>query len=92
MGMGKPSKLSEEQWEALFGMDRAGVRRADLAGWYGITVGTICWQARKRGRMKGGDPLAVDRRRRPFGNAKYPPDLVVADFRELADLLTGATR
>ena len=63
--MGKPSKLSEEQWEALFEMDRAGVRRADLAGWYGISVGTICWQARKRGRMKGGDPLAVDRRRRP---------------------------
>jgi 2-haloacid dehalogenase len=31
----------------------------------------------------------VDRRRRPFGNAKYPPDLVVADFRELADMLTS---
>jgi 2-haloacid dehalogenase len=30
----------------------------------------------------------VDRRRRPFGNTKYPPDLVVADFRELADVLT----
>ena len=31
----------------------------------------------------------VDRRRRPFGNAKYPPDLVVRDFRELADVLTA---
>ncbi len=31
----------------------------------------------------------VDRRRRPFGNAKYPPDLVVKDFAELADVLTG---
>ena len=31
----------------------------------------------------------VDRRRRPFGNAKYPPDLVVRDFRELADALTA---
>jgi len=31
----------------------------------------------------------VDRRRRPFGNATYPPDLVVADFRELAERLTG---
>jgi 2-haloacid dehalogenase len=30
----------------------------------------------------------VDRRRRPFGNAKYPPDLVVRDFRELAEILT----
>ncbi|MDP8924061.1 MAG: haloacid dehalogenase type II [Chloroflexota bacterium] len=29
----------------------------------------------------------VDRRRRPFGNAKYPPDLVVADFAALADVL-----
>ena len=32
----------------------------------------------------------VDRRRRPFGNPKYPPDLVVRDFRELADVLTAA--
>jgi 2-haloacid dehalogenase len=29
----------------------------------------------------------VDRRKRPFGNAKYPPDLVVGDFRELAATL-----
>ena len=63
--MGRQSKLSEEQWGALFDMDRAGVKRAVLAGWYGITVGTICWQARKRGRMKGGDAVAVDRRWRP---------------------------
>ena len=63
--MGKPSKLSEGQWEALFDLDRAGVGRAELAKGYGITVGTICWQARKRGRRKGGDPVAVDRRRRP---------------------------
>ena len=30
----------------------------------------------------------VDRRHRPFGNAKYPPDLVVQDFRELAEIMT----
>jgi len=30
----------------------------------------------------------IDRRRRPFGNRKYPPDLVVADFAELATVLT----
>lgn len=30
----------------------------------------------------------IDRRRRPFGNAKYPPDLVVRDFRELVAALT----
>jgi 2-haloacid dehalogenase len=31
----------------------------------------------------------VDRRKRPFGNDKYPPDLIVGDFRELADVLTA---
>jgi 2-haloacid dehalogenase len=30
----------------------------------------------------------IDRRRRPFGNTTYPPDLVVKDFSELADTLT----
>src|SRR3712207_1513553 len=30
----------------------------------------------------------VDRRRRPFGNPTYPPDLVVKDFRDLADVAT----
>jgi 2-haloacid dehalogenase len=27
----------------------------------------------------------VDRRRHPFGNSRYPPDLIVADFAELAE-------
>jgi 2-haloacid dehalogenase len=31
----------------------------------------------------------VDRRRRPFGNPKYPPDLVVRDIRELSEMLTA---
>ena len=30
----------------------------------------------------------VDRRRRPFGNDQYPPDLVVGDFAELAVVLS----
>jgi 2-haloacid dehalogenase len=30
----------------------------------------------------------VNRRRRPFGNSKYPPDLTVQSFRELAEALT----
>jgi 2-haloacid dehalogenase len=29
----------------------------------------------------------VDRRKRPFGDWPYPPDLIVSDFRELADQL-----
>jgi 2-haloacid dehalogenase len=32
----------------------------------------------------------VDLRRRPFGNDQYPPDLIVADFRELGDMLTAS--
>lgn len=31
----------------------------------------------------------VDRRRRPFGNSHYPPDLVVRDFAELAATVTA---
>lgn len=31
----------------------------------------------------------VDRRKRPFGNATYPPDLVVADFKELSQVMAG---
>jgi len=34
----------------------------------------------------------VDRRRRPFGNPKYPPDVIVKDFAELTEVLTGVTR
>jgi len=30
----------------------------------------------------------VDRRKRPFGDWPYQPDLVVSDFTELADILT----
>jgi 2-haloacid dehalogenase len=32
----------------------------------------------------------VDRRRRPFGNDQYPPDVIVADFRELGAVLTAS--
>ena len=30
----------------------------------------------------------VNRRRRPLGNSKYPPDLAVRDFCELSEALT----
>lgn len=62
--MGRRSRLSEEQWEALFDLDRAGVRRAVLAERFGVALSTLTWNARKRGRMKTQDPLAVDHRRR----------------------------
>jgi 2-haloacid dehalogenase len=34
----------------------------------------------------------VDRRRRPFGNSTYPPDLVVADFTELGRTVASAVQ
>jgi 2-haloacid dehalogenase len=34
----------------------------------------------------------IDRRRRPFGNITYPPDMTVADFAELAQVITSDRR
>lgn len=65
--MPRRSKLTEAQWAALFGRDAAGEPRGRLAKAYGVTVGTIAWQARKRGRLKGQMDGAVVDRRRPEG-------------------------
>ncbi len=65
--MPRRSKLSEAQWEALFARDAAGEPRGRLAKAYGAAVGTIAWQARRRGRLKGQAEGVVDRRRRPEG-------------------------
>jgi len=57
--MGKPSKLSDEEWEALFDRDARGERRSDLAREHGVSISTLCWQAKKRGacrRLKPGTP------------------------------------
>jgi 2-haloacid dehalogenase len=43
-------------------------------------------------RAAGMATVFVDRRRRPFGNRRYPPDLVVADFAELAETVAGPRR
>ncbi len=65
--MPRRSRLSEAQWEALFARDAAGEPRGRLAKAYGVAVGTIAWQARRRGRLKGQAEGVVDRRRRPEG-------------------------
>lgn len=65
--MPRRSKLTEAQWDALFARDAAGEPRGRLAAAYGVAVGTIAWQARRRGRLKGQAEGAVDRRRRPEG-------------------------
>jgi hypothetical protein len=65
--MPRRSKLSEAQWAALFARDAAGEPRGRLAKAYGVAVGTIAWQARRRGRLKGAAEGVVDRRRRPEG-------------------------
>lgn len=72
--MGKPSKLSEAAWDALFVRDAAGEPRRALAAEHGVALGTIAWQARKRQRLEGLSPGAVDRRRRPAGG--WPDDHV----------------
>jgi hypothetical protein len=77
--MGRPSKLTEAHWDALFYRDAAGEPRKALAAAYGVTVGTIAWQARKRRRMKGQVAGAVDRRRRPEGG--WPDDHVFTQSR-----------
>ncbi|MDZ4322151.1 MAG: terminase family protein, partial [Phenylobacterium sp.] len=77
--MGKPSKLSDEEWEALFDRDARGERRSDLAREHGVSISTICWQAKKRGRMKGQAPDAVDHRRRPAEG--WPADHVFPQSR-----------
>lgn len=77
--MGRPSKLTEAHWEALFYRDAAGEPRKALAADYGVSVGTICWQARKRRRMKGQVAEAADRRRRPEGG--WPDDRVFPQSR-----------
>src|SRR3990167_2645858 len=51
--MGKPSKLSDEEWEALFDRDARGERRSDLAREHGVSVSTLCWQGKKSGPAEG---------------------------------------
>ena len=76
---GARSKLSERRWETLFRKDAEGVSRKALARAYGVTVGTIAWQARKRAKLKGQTAGAVDRRRRPAGG--WPEDHVFTQSR-----------
>jgi 2-haloacid dehalogenase len=60
----------------------------------GVEVGQVLFVANHAfdcvgAKASGMRSAFVDRRRRPFGNSKYPPDLVVRDFREFADVLTA---
>lgn len=72
--MGKPSRYSDEQWDAAFAREKAGERRGDLAVELGVSISTMNWQARKRGLKRGVTPGWVDRRRRPEGG--WPEDHV----------------
>lgn len=59
----------------------------------GVPLSEICFVANHAfdcigAKAAGMRSAFVDRRRRPFGNDTYPPDATVADFAELAALLT----
>ena len=66
--------MSEKTWRRVFRWDRRGGPRTRLAELFGVTVGTIAYQAAKRGLRKGETPGCVDRRRRPEGG--WPDDHV----------------
>lgn len=58
----------------------------------GVEPGDVCFVANHAfdcvgAKAAGMRSAFVDRRRRPFGNDRYPPDAVVADFTGLADVL-----
>ena len=59
----------------------------------GVPLSEVCFVANHAfdcigAKAAGMRSVFVDRRRRPFGNDTYPPDATVADFAELAALLT----
>jgi len=65
------SKLTDEQWAALWAKELAGARRRDLAVEFGMAVSTIASRAKKEGRLKR-DSGAPDHRVRPPGG--WPED------------------
>lgn len=59
----------------------------------GVPLSEVCFVANHAfdcigAKAAGMRTAFVDRRRRPFGNDTYPPDVTVADFAELATVLT----
>jgi 2-haloacid dehalogenase len=68
----------------------ATYRRA--AGIAGVPLEKVCFVANHAfdcvgAKAAGMRAAFVDRRKRPFGDWPYPPDLIVADFKDLADKL-----
>jgi phage terminase large subunit-like protein len=68
------SKLSEDQWAALFADERAGLSRRELSAKYGVHPGTINRQASLRGLLKR-QTGAPDQRCIPPGG--WPPDRII---------------
>jgi phage terminase large subunit-like protein len=77
--MGKPSKYTDEEWDAAFEREKAGERRSALARELGVSISTMHWQASKRGIKRGVTPGWVDHRRRPEGG--WPEDYVFPQSR-----------
>ena len=77
-GYFKPAWQTYAKAEELIGLDRSQL--LFVANHAFDCVGAKSWGMRT---------AFIDRRRRPFGQGPHQPDLIVADFAELADALCG---
>jgi 2-haloacid dehalogenase len=77
-GYFKPAWQAYAKAEELIGLDRSQL--LFVANHAFDCVGAKSWGMRT---------AFIDRRRRPFGQGPHQPDLVVADFAELAEVLCG---
>ena len=76
-GYFKPAWQTYAKAEELIGLDRSQL--LFVANHAFDCVGAKSWGMRT---------AFIDRRRRPFGQGPYQPDLIVADFAELADVMS----
>ncbi len=78
-GFFKPAWQTYAKAEELIGLDRTEL--LFVANHAFDCIGAKSWGMRT---------AFIDRRRRPFGQTPHQPDLIVADFRELAEVMAPA--
>lgn len=81
-GAFKPDKRTYAKAEEIIGMEFKDIERSNIlfvANHAFDCIGAKAW---------GFRTVFIDRRKRPFGENPYQPDLIVKDFGELTNLLT----